>query len=76
MTQAPARWGTLMNGGGKPPSRTARMRDLVESYPELRTFTPDATLAEIKIRYGVNTFEQVRELGRQRLPRAGNHSAA
>ncbi len=43
-----------------------RMRVLAETYPELRTFTPDATLREIKTRYGLNTFEEVREVGRCR----------
>jgi hypothetical protein len=47
-------------------SGTTRMRILAETYPELGAFTPDATLTEIKTRYGLDSFEQVRELGRRR----------
>jgi hypothetical protein len=50
-------------------SGATRIRVLAEAYPELRTFTPDATLTEIKIRYGLNSFEEVRELGRRRQQR-------
>jgi hypothetical protein len=50
---------TRANGG------TTRMRVLAESYPELAAFTPDATLTEIKIRYGLNTFDEVLEFGRR-----------
>jgi hypothetical protein len=42
------------------------MRVLAESYPELATFTPDATLMEIKVRYGLGSFHEVREMGRRR----------
>jgi len=45
------------------------MRVLAETYPELGAFTPDATLTEIKTRYGLNRFEEVRELGRRRQQR-------
>jgi len=45
------------------------MRVLARVHPELRTFTPDATLTEIKDRYGLSSFEQVRELGRRREQR-------
>ncbi len=47
-------------------SGATMMRILAETYPELRVFTPDATLTEIKTRYGLNSFEEVRDLGRQR----------
>ena len=50
-------------------SGASRMGVLAESYPELAAFTPDATLREIKTRYGLNTFEQVLELGRRRQQR-------
>jgi hypothetical protein len=54
---------TRANGG------TTRMRVLAETYPELAAFTPDATLTEIKTKYGLNTFDQVLELGRRRQRR-------
>jgi len=50
-------------------SGATRMRILAETYPELGAFTPDATLTEIKTRYGLNTFDQVLELGRRRQQR-------
>lgn len=50
-------------------SGTTRMRVLAETYPELGAFTPDATLTEIKIRYGLNTFDQVCEFGRRQQQR-------
>ena len=42
------------------------MRDLARTYPELATFTPDATLLEIKTRYGLNSLQDVREAGRRK----------
>jgi len=54
------------DGGVRAISGAARMGVLAEIYPELATFTPDATLTEIKTRYGLDSFEQVRELGRRR----------
>jgi len=45
------------------------MSALAVEYPELSSFTPDATLSEIKARYGLGSFEQVRELGRRRQAR-------
>jgi hypothetical protein len=47
-------------------SGATMMRTLAQTYPELGAFTPDATLTEIKTRYGLNSFEDVRELGRRR----------
>jgi hypothetical protein len=55
--------GTRANDG------TARMRVLAERHPELAAFTPDATLTEIKIRYGLNTFDQVLEFRRRKRQR-------
>jgi len=49
------------------PLAASRMRTLAETYPELRTFTPDATLYEIKVRFGLGSLEEVRELARRRL---------
>jgi len=51
-----------------------RMRVLAGAYPELEAFTPDATLVEIKNRYGLNTLEQVRELGRRRQQQRSSHA--
>jgi hypothetical protein len=56
--------GTIRANGG-----TTRMRVLAETYPELAAFTPDATLTEIKIRYGLNSFDQVLEFGRRKQQR-------
>jgi hypothetical protein len=57
---------------GRPPAHNGanRMWALAESYPELRVFTPDATLTEIKTRHGLDTLDQVRELGQRRLREA------
>ena len=46
-----------------------RQQDAVfaATYPELRAFTPDATLYEIKSRFGLNSREDVRELTKRRL---------
>ena len=45
---------------------------LAEDFPELRAFTADATLDEIKVLYGLSSFEQVLALGRERVAhRAG-----
>ena len=49
------------------PLAANRMRTLAETYPELRAFTPDATLNEIKLRFGLASLEEVRELARRRL---------
>jgi hypothetical protein len=58
------------NGGRmRGTSGASRMAMLAETYPELTAFTPDATLTEIKTRYGLNSFEQVLELGRRRQQR-------
>jgi len=46
------------------------MHVLARVHPELRTFTPDATLTEIKSRYGLGSFEDVRALGRRRQERS------
>ena len=59
----------------------SRMRELAERYPELASFTPDATLYEIKAMHGLNSLEEVLELGRRRRdagvsPRGGGRVAA
>ena len=51
-------------------SGNAIMRELAVRYPELASFTPDATLTEIKMRFGLDNLEAVRELGRRRGLRA------
>ncbi len=48
------------------PSPSSRMGALARAYPELASFTADATLLEIKARYGLGSFEEVRRLGRRR----------
>jgi len=50
-------------------SGARKMSALAAEYPELSSFTADATLSEIKTRYGLGSFEQVRELGRRRQQR-------
>lgn len=42
------------------------MGALAEAFPELAGFTADATLLEIKTRFGLSTLEDVRELGMRR----------
>jgi hypothetical protein len=58
-----------IDGATRATGGTTRMRVLAESYPELAAFTPDATLTEIKIRYGLNSFDQVLEFGRRKQQR-------
>ena len=43
------------------------MHVLARAHPELAAFTPDATLTEIKVKYGLSSFEDVLALGRRRL---------
>jgi hypothetical protein len=47
------------------------MRTLTETYPELRVFTPDATLTGVKRRHGLESLEQVRQLAAQKLREQG-----
>jgi hypothetical protein len=51
------------------PTGTSLMGVLARTYPELSTLTADATLTEIKTLYGLDTFEQVCELARDRRRR-------
>ena len=55
---------------GRTPSGATRTHVLARVHPELRTFTPDATLTEIKSRCGLGSFEDVRTLGRRRQKRS------
>ena len=55
---------TARRGARANPS--ARMGTLARDYPELASFTADATLLEIKVRHGLGTLEEVRALGRRR----------
>lgn len=57
---------------GARPSPSTRMGTLASEYPELATFTADATLLEIKVKHGLGTLEEVRALGRRRAA-AGEH---
>ena len=52
--------------GNATPFPSERIGTLVREYPELASFTADATLLEIKVRYGLSSFREVRELGRRR----------
>jgi len=51
------------------------MGTLTGQYPELASFTADATLLEIKTIYGLGSLEEVRRLGRRRAE-AGRRSAS
>jgi hypothetical protein len=55
------------------------MGTLARQYPELASFTADATLLEIKTIYGLGSLEEVRRLGRRRAeaarPSASGHAA-
>lgn len=48
------------------PSPSERMGTLAREYPELASFTADATLLEIKVKHGLGGLQEVRELGRRR----------
>jgi hypothetical protein len=41
---------------------STKMGNLTKTYPELRAFSPDATLTGIRKRYGVTSIEEVRQL--------------
>ncbi len=45
---------------------TSTMRTLALRYPELSVFTPGATLTEIKLRYGLDNLDAVRDQARDR----------
>jgi hypothetical protein len=51
------------------PSPVSRMRDLATVHPELAVFTPDATLTEIKLHYGLGSFADVLKLAARRRKR-------
>lgn len=57
---------TLAARRERTPSPSARMGTLAREYPELASFTADATLLEIKTMYGLASLEEVRRLGRLR----------
>ncbi len=46
------------------------MGTLAGEYPDLGSFTADATLLEIKTIYGLASLEEVRRLGRRRAETA------
>lgn len=48
-------------------SGATKMRTLAKEYPECRAFTPEATLSGIRARYGVQSIDEVRALGAQKL---------
>lgn len=43
-----------------------KIRNLVDKYPELEVFSPDATLSGIRTRYGVQSIDEVRQVARQK----------
>lgn len=51
-------------------SGASKMGNLAETYPELRVFSPDATLTGIRNRHGVESLDEVRELARAKLREA------
>jgi hypothetical protein len=48
-------------------SGATKMSTLAQQYPEMKAFTPDATLSGIRARYGVQSIDEVRALGAQKL---------
>jgi hypothetical protein len=55
------------NGQIREKNGASKMGNLANEYPELKAFTPDATLTGIRNRYGVRSFDEVRALGREKL---------
>jgi hypothetical protein len=54
------------DGRTRAKSGASKMGNLAKKYPELEAFTPDATLTGVKRRHGLDTLEEVRELGRHK----------
>jgi hypothetical protein len=52
------------NGRTRAKNGAAKMGNLAKTYPELKAFTPSATLTGVKDRYGLDSLKQVRELGK------------
>ena len=54
------------NGRIREKNGAAKMGNLAKEYEELKVFTPSATLTGVKHRYGLESLDQVRKLGRQK----------
>jgi hypothetical protein len=52
-------------------SGAAKMGNLAKKYPELKVFSPNATLSGIRKRYGVESIEEARKLAREKLAGKG-----
>jgi hypothetical protein len=48
-------------------SGASKIRNLAKEYPELKAFTPGATLGGIKARHKLQSLDEVRALGAKRL---------
>lgn len=48
-------------------SGATKMRTLAKTYPELRVFSPDATLTGIRRRHGVTSIAELRQLAAKKL---------
>jgi len=55
------------NGRIREKNGAAKMGNLAKEYSELKVFTPSATLTGVKHRYGLESLDQVRKLGRRRV---------
>jgi hypothetical protein len=47
-------------------SGASKIRNLLPKYPELRVFSPDATLSGIRQRHGVESLDEIRKLAREK----------
>jgi hypothetical protein len=54
------------NGRIREKSGAAKIKNLTDKYPELKAFSPDATLSGIRNRYGVQSLDEIRKLGREK----------
>jgi hypothetical protein len=54
------------NGRIREKNGASKMANLAREYPELKVFTPSATLTGVKNRYGLQSLDQVRKLGRSK----------
>jgi hypothetical protein len=65
--------GRAVDEGGqiREKSGATKMRNLTKTYPELRVFSPDATLTGIRKRHGVESIADLRRLAAQKLRESG-----
>jgi hypothetical protein len=47
-------------------SGAAKIKNLVDDYPELKVFSPEATLSGLRQRHGVESLDELRKLAREK----------